>query len=131
MLLEGLCELPDIEHILADVPPRSIVDRLIFKYFNSTETINGTYTHPLGVTVSEYSCSHSPRAGISAGGKPGLRFYFARVRLTRALYVVSAVLERSAGDLNDMDRPALWCNGDGSFPACTHGRAIARGNGQS
>ncbi len=46
MLLEGPGGTSDIQDILSDLPPRNIVDRLIFRYFNSAEySIGNTATH--------------------------------------------------------------------------------------
>lgn len=41
MLLEGLCQPPDMETIMGDMPLKSVCDRLIFTYFNSVEAIAG------------------------------------------------------------------------------------------
>ncbi|RSL73543.1 hypothetical protein CEP53_000670 [Fusarium sp. AF-6] len=37
MLLEGVGQLSDIETIMTDIPPKDVVDRLVSRYFNSTE----------------------------------------------------------------------------------------------
>ncbi|UPL00951.1 hypothetical protein LCI18_011885 [Fusarium solani-melongenae] len=37
MLLEGVGQISNIETIMADIPPKDVVDRLVSRYFNSTE----------------------------------------------------------------------------------------------
>ena len=37
MLLEGVGQISNIETIMADIPPKDAVDRLVSRYFNSTE----------------------------------------------------------------------------------------------
>jgi hypothetical protein len=37
MLLDGVGTVSDMQDILTDVPPRDVADRLISRYFNSTQ----------------------------------------------------------------------------------------------
>lgn len=45
MLLEGLRAKFSLPVVLADVPPKHIADRLVSRYFNSTQNSIGTYCY--------------------------------------------------------------------------------------
>ncbi|EEU45211.1 uncharacterized protein NECHADRAFT_40978 [Fusarium vanettenii 77-13-4] len=57
MLLEGVGQISDIETIMADIPPKDVVDRLVSRYFNSTEpstSINPPKPQTLGTNDIQY-----------------------------------------------------------------------------